>query len=101
MNSGSCFFAEIRRMTSSLKPAGIVSASISVTKPYLYSPRVKSSTLGVAVFIGKKLLVLRNHERLTAAASFLDVRILKDKPRLHELVFVIEFGATQVEQARS
>jgi hypothetical protein len=35
MNSGSFFFAEIRRTTSSLRPRGIVSDSMSVTKPYL------------------------------------------------------------------
>src|SRR5947208_3734916 len=36
-HSGSFFFAEIRRTVSSLSPRGIVSASISVTQPYLYS----------------------------------------------------------------
>ncbi len=36
MNSGSPFFAEMRRMTSSLSPGGTVSASMLVTKPYLY-----------------------------------------------------------------
>src|SRR6476620_11934831 len=34
---GSSFFAEMRRMTSSLTPGGNVSASTSVTKPYWYS----------------------------------------------------------------
>ena len=35
--------AEIRRITSSLRPAGMVSASMSVTKPALYSAFVMSS----------------------------------------------------------
>src|SRR5215467_12291956 len=37
MNSGSFFFEDIRRMTSSLKPGATESVSISVTNPYLYS----------------------------------------------------------------
>ncbi len=32
---GSCFFAEMKRMISSFKPFGAVSASTSLTKPYL------------------------------------------------------------------
>src|SRR3970282_279788 len=99
MNSGSCFFAEIRRITSSFKPGGTVSASMSVTKPYLYSLWVRSSTVLVAAFICAFVFVLRSHEGLAAAAGFLDVRILKDNPRLHKFVFVIQFGAAQVKQA--
>src|SRR5262249_2093122 len=37
MNPGSPFFAEIVRMISSSRPGGTLSASIGVTKPYLYS----------------------------------------------------------------
>src|SRR2546422_962257 len=36
MHAGSPFFWEISRMTSSPRPGGTVSDSISVTKPYLY-----------------------------------------------------------------
>ena len=35
MNAGSRFLAEITRMTSSLSPAGTLSDSMSVMKPYL------------------------------------------------------------------
>src|ERR1039457_326085 len=35
--AGSFFLAEIRRTTSSLRPRGMASASMSVTKPHLYS----------------------------------------------------------------
>ena len=34
-HSGSSFLDEMRRMTSSFNPAGILSSSTSVTKPYL------------------------------------------------------------------
>ena len=34
-HSGSVFLAEMKRTVSSLRPGGAVSASISVTKPYL------------------------------------------------------------------
>src|ERR1019366_7944437 len=36
-HAGSFFLAEIRRTTSSLRPRGMASASMSVTKPHLYS----------------------------------------------------------------
>src|SRR5258708_39189668 len=36
IHSGSPFLAEISRITSSFKPAGTTSDSMSVTKPYLY-----------------------------------------------------------------
>ena len=43
LNVGSFFFAEIRRIVSSVNPFGMVSVSISVTKPYLYSLFVNNS----------------------------------------------------------
>src|SRR5215212_9648570 len=43
-HSGSPFLAEIRRMMSSFSPLGAASASISVTKPYLYSLPTSAST---------------------------------------------------------
>src|SRR2546430_11461388 len=36
IHAGSPFLAEISRITSSFKPAGTTSDSMSVTKPYLY-----------------------------------------------------------------
>src|SRR5438874_13753372 len=56
MNFGSFFLAEIARMMSSLRPRGTVSASISVTKPYLYSRLASSSLVLVAVVIFANLL---------------------------------------------
>src|SRR3989442_2315994 len=43
IHAGSPFFSEMSRMTSSLKPGGTVSDSISVTKPYLYGWRTWDS----------------------------------------------------------
>ena len=51
MNCGSFFFAEIRRMTSSLRPGGTESDSMSVTKPHLYSRLASSSTVRSSLFI--------------------------------------------------
>src|SRR5260370_36381703 len=51
MNLGSFFFSEIMRMTSSLRPRGTVSASISVTNPCLYSRLASSAIVLVAVGI--------------------------------------------------
>src|SRR5262245_47199974 len=51
IHAGSCFFSEMRRTTSSLSPLGRVSASISVTKPYLYSCVASSSIVVVGVLI--------------------------------------------------
>ncbi len=50
-HSGSRFFAEIRRTTSSLRPFGTLSVSTSVTKPYRYSRLASSSIVRVAVLI--------------------------------------------------
>src|SRR5438874_11207967 len=43
MNSGSFFFEEISRMMSSLRPAGTVSVSTSVTNPYAYARLTSAS----------------------------------------------------------
>src|SRR5258708_39196970 len=43
MNWGSFFFAEIVRITSSLKPAAMASVATFVVKPYLYSVLTNSS----------------------------------------------------------
>src|SRR3982751_4355534 len=57
MNGGSFFFAEIRRMVSSLSPRGMTSDSMSVTNPYLYSPVVRVSRV---VLTGSPLVVPRD-----------------------------------------
>src|SRR6185437_629863 len=49
MNGGSFFFAEIRRITSSERPGGTLSASMSVTKPCAYSRLINSSMWVVSV----------------------------------------------------
>src|SRR5437773_5976271 len=51
INLGSFFLAEIRWMTSSFRPRGTVSASISVTNPCLYSRLASSAIALVAVGI--------------------------------------------------
>ena len=51
MKLGSFFLAEIKRMMSSFSPRRTVSASMSVTKPYLYSRLTNSSVGVVAVFM--------------------------------------------------
>src|SRR5438046_7784251 len=58
MNSGSSFFFEISRITSSFKPAGTTSDSMSVTKPYLYGCWTWASILVIVapeVLSGHKL----------------------------------------------
>src|SRR5579863_1650129 len=47
MNAGSCFFAEIRRTVSSVKPAGTVSSPMSVTNPHLYSRAARDSIVSI------------------------------------------------------
>src|SRR5215469_7511276 len=59
MNAGSCFLAEMRRMTSSLSPGATVSDSMSVTKPWRYSPRNSVSTSLFSVDMFSSLLVRR------------------------------------------
>src|SRR3954462_15313259 len=51
-HSGSFFFCEMRRTTSSFRPLAIVSLSTSLTKPYLYSRWAICSMVSVAVAIG-------------------------------------------------
>ena len=53
-HSGSLFFAEIARTTSSLRPGGSVSDSMSVTKPYLYSRVASCSMVSVEVVISAR-----------------------------------------------
>src|ERR1043165_6101963 len=95
MNSGSFFFAEISRITSSFNPAGIVSASISVTKPYLYSRWARSSAVSTLFIIAP----WSNGKGSAAAAGSLHVGILKHESRLHQFVLVVQFRAGQIKQA--
>src|SRR5258708_27372172 len=64
-HSGSFFFFEIRRTTSSLRPFGMVSLSTSVTKPYLYSRLASCSMVSVDVDI----LILYRRKLPTGAAA--------------------------------
>src|SRR5687767_5111166 len=57
-HSGSPFLAEMRRTTSSFSPFGMVSASTSVKKPYLYSRVASCSMVSGAVDIILKLSAL-------------------------------------------
>ncbi len=47
MNSGSPFLAEIKRMTSSFRPGGTVSAPMSVMNPYWYSRAARDSIVSI------------------------------------------------------
>ena len=49
---GSSFFAEMARTTSSLKPGGKVSASMSVTNPAAYSRLTSASIWALAAGMG-------------------------------------------------
>jgi len=49
-HSGSPFLAEIKRIMSALSPFGAVSASMSVTKPYLYLSPLSSMISGRSLF---------------------------------------------------
>ena len=51
MNSGSFFLAEITRTTSSFSPGGSASASMSLTKPHLYSRVARASSVFVVVLM--------------------------------------------------
>src|SRR3954469_19394151 len=51
IHSGSRFFSEMALTTSSFNPGGNVSASIRVSKPYLYSWVASCSMVSVAVLI--------------------------------------------------
>src|SRR6185503_21225594 len=48
-NSGSPFLLEISRMTSSLRPGGTVSCSMSVTNPWRYLRLTRSATWSESV----------------------------------------------------
>src|SRR6266700_2719931 len=50
IHSGSFFLPEIKRIVSSLRPRGIVSDSMSVTQPYLYSRFVSISVVLIVSF---------------------------------------------------
>src|ERR1051326_209163 len=49
IHSGSFFFSTIKRIVSSVRPRGITSDSISVTKPYLYSCLANSSAVLIVI----------------------------------------------------
>src|SRR3954470_14395915 len=57
IHSGSSFLAEMSRITSSFKPGGTTSDSMSVTKPYLYGCWTWASILVMSL-----LEVINRHE---------------------------------------
>src|SRR6476659_811726 len=81
-HSGSFFFAEIIRTTSSLRPFGISSASMSVTNPYLYSRVASSSMVSVDVDIGSGQTLNDSPQPHELFA----LGLLNMKPRLMRLV---------------
>src|SRR3954467_1765891 len=80
-HSGSFFFCEIRRTTSSLSPFGIVSLSTSLTKPYLYSRLASCSIVSVAVLMSPYTL-----KDVPQPQEDLAFGLLKMKPLLTRLV---------------
>src|SRR5215212_11420126 len=96
---GSCLRSEIARTTSSLSPGGNVSASTSVTKPYLYSLDASCSMVSVDVLMMYGCAAPLCAERRAAAARALRVWILEEEPLAHEVRVVIEHRV--VEQAEA
>src|SRR4051812_22642531 len=113
--SGSFFFLEISLTTSSFNPFGIVSASTSVTKPYLYSRVASSSIVCVDVDIRLRSIGLSSclpqdvdrrrysarpagpseshRKRSPAPARRFCVRVIEHKPTADERRVVVERGA--------
>src|SRR5215469_3153476 len=72
MKSGSFFFAEMKRMMSSLRPFGARSSLMSVTKPHLYSWLV-SGAIEAAGLPMKRRALQKN--RLSHRVFRLDLRV--------------------------
>src|SRR5262249_376084 len=88
--SGSCFLAEMRRTTSSLRPRGTVSLSISVTKPHLYSWFASFSMVSVAVLMVNSLSC-RERKAATSARNILTVtNSLIQHSERHQRLRVVE-----------
>src|SRR3954469_3398253 len=64
IQSGSAFLAEINRTVSSLRPRGIVSASMSVVQPYLYSRFESISVVLIDFFLSA------HYAALSAGSAF-------------------------------
>src|SRR5262245_36373089 len=98
MNSGSCFLAEISWTTSSLSPGGSVSASMSLTKPHLYSRLARASRVLVVVLMDSFFARLRR-ERRAASTARLGAGVEKREATGEALRHVVERGVIQVEIA--
>src|SRR2546428_8074992 len=103
MNPGSFFLAEIAWTTSSVRPGGSASASMSLTKPHLYSRVARASSVFAVVLMrlscssrGRRPAPLGGERRAAAAARLgagVDERESAREPLLH----VVERGLVQVE----
>src|SRR5208283_3641293 len=97
----------MKRMISSLSPGGAESASISLTKPHLYS-RLASVAISVSE-VGINALSVKTHgpteqapqasrgKARAAAAGAGGVGILEYESPAHDLVLEVDLGAVQVE----
>src|SRR6266540_3686787 len=105
MNSGSCFLAEIARTTSSFRPAGSASASMSLTKPHLYSRVARASSVFAVVLMSALLLLSwppaapLGGERRAAAAARLGAGVDERESAREPLLHVVERDLVQVEVA--
>src|SRR5262252_6639282 len=105
MNSGSFFLAEIAWTTSSVRPGGSESASISLTKPHLYSRLARASSV-FAVVLMRALFpssmaarsALGGERRATTAAR-LGVGVDEREPAREPLLHVVERRLVEVEVA--
>src|SRR6266480_240284 len=106
MNSGSFFLAEIARTTFSFRPGGSESASMSLTKPHLYSRLARASSLLAVVLMTVLSCSPRvaarsalGGERRAAPAARLGAGVDKGEPAGEPLLHVVERGLVQVEVA--
>src|SRR5262245_39432815 len=106
MNSGSFFLAEIAWTTSSVRPGGSASASMSLTKPHLYSRLARASSV-FAVVLMRALFpsclmaarsALGGARRATTAAR-LGVGVDEREPAREPLLHVVEHRLVEVEVA--
>src|SRR5262245_48611875 len=104
MNSGSFFLAEIAQTTSSVRPGGSASASMSLTKPHLHSRLARASSAFAVVLMS--VLFPRDGgplrlggERRAATAARLGVGIDEREPAREPLLHVVEHRLVQVEVA--
>src|SRR3989442_1945822 len=102
MKSGSPFLAEMRRTTSSLRPLGTTSASISVTKPCRYGRFSNVSSVVLMIDVGPlskgsyltpSVQPRRRFQRLHVGLSHL---LPGDKPRQTDRCQIAVYNAVQL-----